>query len=202
MENRIYTFWIAGACAIFFILQFLIPGFTDFLLLDQSKPLELWRFVTSMFLHGGLAHIISNLFVLVLFGLTLEKLIGSKRFLMVYFVSGILANIIAINFYQSSLGASGAIFGIIGALIIIRPTLTVFAFGMPMPMFIAGILWIILDLIGVFVPSDVANIAHLTGIAGGIILGIIFRDWSYKEERKPKIIIDENYVRNWEDNYL
>ena len=102
-----------------------------------------------------------------------------KKFLLVFFVSGILANIISVFFYPSSLGASGAISGIIGALIIVRPMLVVWAFGLPMPIFIAGIVWVAGDLIGAIGyfagnPIDnTGNIAHLAGMFFGLLFGIV-----------------------------
>ncbi len=104
---------------ILFLTQLLISGFTELFLLNSSSYLQIWRFVTAIFLHGGLAHLLYNIFALALFGSMLERLIGSTRFLMVFFVTGVLANIVSVNFYDSSLGASGAIFGVIGALIVI-----------------------------------------------------------------------------------
>lgn len=202
MTLKSYSIWIIGICVLFFVFQLIIPGFTEGLLLEQNKPFEVWRFLTSMFLHGDIAHLLYNMIALFFFGLLLENLIGGRKFLLVYFASGIFANLISINFYSSSLGASGAIFGIIGALVIIRPGLTVFAFGMPMPMFVAGILWAVIDMIGIFVPSGVANIAHLSGMAMGLLFGAVYKNWSRREERKPRIVIDEGYVKDWEDRYL
>lgn len=202
MNTKNFTFWLLGICVVVFLIQNIIPGFTEALLLEQSKPLEIWRFFTSMFLHGDIMHLLYNMLALFMFGLALERFIGSKRFLIVYFVSGLIANLVSINFYQSSLGASGAIFGIIGALVFVKPNLTVFAFGMPMPMFIAGILWAGADLIGVFNPSNIANIAHLTGMGIGLIFGAFYRDWARREERKINVVLNEDYVQQWEDRFL
>lgn len=178
MKKRRFRFYALKFCGIMFILfltQLLISGFTELFLLNSSSYLQIWRFVTAIFLHGGLAHLLYNIFALALFGSMLERLIGSTRFLMVFFVTGVLANIVSVNFYDSSLGASGAIFGVIGALIVIRPLMFIFAFGFPMPLFIAGIIWAAGDLIGLFVPSNVANLAHLSGMFFGLILGFIYR---------------------------
>jgi len=201
MNNKLYSLWLCASIIIIYILQLIIPGFTNLFVLNQSSFPEIWRFVTSIFLHGSLAHLISNLFALALFGFMLEQLIGTKKFLLVFISTGIIANLVAVNFYSSSLGASGAIFGIIGTLIIVRPTLVVWAFGMPMPIFIAGILWAIADTMGLFVPSEVANIAHLSGLAIGLIIGGFLRDWT----KKPKLgalKIPENQMRSWEDSYI
>ncbi len=158
-----------------FLVQMLFSGFTNLFLLNDLAFTQVWRFISSIFLHGGFAHLLYNLFALGLFGSILERLIGSRRFLIVFFVTGILANIVSVNFYDSSLGASGAIFGIIGALVIVRPLMAVWAFGLPMPLFLAGILWATGDLIGLFVPSNVANLAHLSGMFFGILFGFAYR---------------------------
>ena len=197
-----YALKLTGICIIVFVLQLLFSNFMDLLVLNAKAFPEIWRFVSAIFLHGSLMHLLYNMFALALFGSILESLIGSRKFLTVFFVSGIFANLIGVNFYSSSLGASGAIFGVLGALIIIRPLMVVWAFGMPMPMFIAGILWVAGDLIGVFVPSDVANIAHLAGIAIGLAFGILFRDWKERRAEQKKIVLNESAMRQWEDNYL
>ncbi|MGC9309918.1 MAG: rhomboid family intramembrane serine protease, partial [Candidatus Nanoarchaeia archaeon] len=118
---RFYALWIALICIILFILQNSIEGFTELLLLNQARWFEIWRFITSIFIHASVGHLLYNMFALVLFGLILEKVVSSKKFLLVFFITGIFANIIAINFYPRSLGASGAIYGLIGLLAIIKP---------------------------------------------------------------------------------
>ena len=137
MKFRFYAFKLGIIMFIVFLVQLTIESFTDLFVLNQIAWTQLWRFLTAIFLHGSILHLLYNLFALVLFGSILEKLIGGRKFLWIFFISGILANIIAVNFYDSSLGASGAIFGIIGALIVIRPMLMVWAFGRPMPIFVA-----------------------------------------------------------------
>lgn len=208
MRFKFYALKLSGICILVFILQLMLDsiGFTDMFLLNQNAYFQVWRFLTAIFLHGGLGHLLYNLFALSLFGSVLEKLIGWRRFLIVFFITGIIANVIAVNFYPSSLGASGAIFGVIGALIAIRPGMSVWAFGFPMPIFIAGILWVAGDSLGIFLPSNVGNIAHLSGIFLGLILGFMYktfylRDRSY-EKGKSGIVLDERSMRYWEDNYL
>jgi len=172
---RFYALWLSALCILFFIIQQIFPGFTDLMLLDSAFPFQIWRYLTSIFVHANIIHLIYNLFALALFGSILEKLIGSRKFLLVFFLSGLLANVMAINFYPLSLGASGAIYGIFGALVILQPGMDVWAFGFPMPMFIAGIIWVAGGFIGLFIPSDTGHIAHLSGIAIGFLFGILFR---------------------------
>ena len=206
---RFYTLWLSLICIVVFVIQLVIPSSTDTLVLNQASWFEPWRFISSIFLHGSFSHILYNLFALVLFGLVLEKLIGSNKFLLVFFSAGIFANLIAVNFYSSSLGASGAIMGVIGALTFTKPLMTVWAFSLPMPMFVAAILWILGDVVGVFAPSGVGNIAHLIGVFVGLLLGAIFRlrrtssGYSAGYTRVIKIPdIPESYVREWEDRYF
>ncbi len=134
----------------------------------------------------------------------MESLIGGKRFLLIFITTGILANILSINFYASSLGASGAIFGIIGALIFLKPMMVVWAYGLPMPIFLAGLLWAAADFLGVFGfgQSGIGNIAHLSGLAFGLLFGFYYRKLIVHERGKLRVDIDERAVRDWEDAYM
>jgi len=210
MKFKFYAFKLSGLIVLVFLLQLFVNGFTELFVLSESAlfGFEIWRFLTAVFLHGGIAHLVLNLFALVLFGSILEKMIGGRRFLIVFFVTGILANLISFNFYPSSLGASGAIFGVIGALIIVRPLLPIWAFGMPMPMFIAGILWAgadILGTIGFFAGNPIdntGNIAHLSGMFFGFVFGGVYRGLVGEVKKNPKVVIDERSIRKWEEDYL
>jgi membrane associated rhomboid family serine protease len=209
-NNRIkfYFLWLSGICIIMFILQNLILGFTESLLLNKSALSgEIWRFLSAIFLHSSLEHLIFNLAALLLFGFTAEKLVGSKIFLLVFLGTGIIANIVSVNFYSSSLGASGAIMGIIGLIVAIRPGMMVWAFGLILPMWIAAIVWIIGDTLGLFMPTNVGNIAHLSGIFVGLLIGISLRIKNKKKNprennNKVKIEIPDYYVKDWEEKYM
>ncbi len=208
MGFRFYALKLCGIMILVFIAQVLFSGFTELFILNELVWSEPWRFFSSIFLHGGLAHLIYNLFALALFGSILERLIKGKGFLVIFFASGILANLIAVNFYSSSLGASGAIFGIIGALIMVRPLLIVWAFGMPMPIFIAGIIWGAGDILGAYGfltgnPIDnTGNIAHLSGMFFGFVLGSLFRRRRRPKRPDRRIKINERDMMQWEDRYL
>ena len=206
---RFYAIKLSLAIIVVFIFQIFVLDFTEMFVLNSTAFQQPWRFLTAIFLHGGLGHLVYNLFALLLFGSILEQLIGGKRFLFVFFLTGILANLISVNFYSSSLGASGAIFGVIGTLIFVRPMLPIWAFGMPMPIFIAGIIWMsgdILGAIGFFTGNsfdNTGNIAHLSGMFFGLIYGFFIRG-RFKERKKfkEKVEFDESSVRSWEDRYV
>ncbi len=183
---RFYALKLCGIIALVFLFQILFVWFSELFVLDENSFLQPWRFVSAIFLHGSLIHLIFNLFALALFGSILERFIGGRGFLRVFFVSGILANAISIMFYDSSLGASGAIFGVIGALIVVRPMMVVWAFGLPMPIFVAGIIWAVGDVLGAYGfltgnPIDnTGNIAHLSGMVFGLLFGLFYRPMARK----------------------
>lgn len=201
--------WICAICVGIFIFQSIFSGFTETLLLSQSNPLEVWRYLTAIFLHGSLGHLLYNLFALALFGTILEGIIGWKKFIFVFIGAGLFANLLSVSFYNSSLGASGAIFGVIGALAVLRPKMTVWAFNLPMPMFLASIVWIFGDMLGAVAffsgspLSNTGNLAHLSGVLFGIIYGFIIKN-KFAEIKHPKysVKLDEQGMRNWEDRFM
>lgn len=156
-----------------------------------------------MFLHSNVQHLISNMFALLVFCLILEKTIGSKNFLKIYFASGIVSGFVGSFFYGSLIGASGAIFGSMASLALLRPSLTVWVGYVPMPMIIALFVWASADVLGLFVPSDIANIGHLSGMVFGVFYTLAYlRGFAEKPERKYKIRISEETIREWEKRYM
>ena len=115
------------ANCLFFILAELSGGSVDILTLIRLGAKvdvliwqgEYWRILSSLFLHMGLSHLLFNLYCLCIFGAMLEGLAGHRRFLLIYLSSGLISNLCSIIFSPAiSTGASGAIFGIIGAFIV------------------------------------------------------------------------------------
>jgi membrane associated rhomboid family serine protease len=204
---RRFDWWavkIAAVCVIVFFLKNVYDITGDFALRADSWMIKPWTFVTSMFLHGSFEHLFYNMFALVMFGSILEKIIGSKKFLLLYFVSGILAGLGGTFFYESAIGASGAIYGVLGSLATLRPRMVVYAMGVPMPMIVAVIIWATLDFVGMFAPGQIAYAAHLCGLAAGVLISL---SWVYefKEnriQRKPLEKLPEEEVRAWEDAWL
>ncbi|VVB59884.1 Rhomboid protease GlpG [uncultured archaeon] len=177
------TFFLFFLTTAVSLLEIPFPGLSDTLALSphrvQSAP---WMFVSSIFVHVNLGHLAQNMVALLIFGTFLEKVIKPKKLLIMYFASGIAGNIAAFFFYPDalSLGASGAIMGLVGCLTVLRPKASVW-FGAELPVLFFSALWVFTDLVGLFVPSDVGNAAHL----GGFIMGIAFgRVWkkNFREE--------------------
>ncbi|MBW2981486.1 rhomboid family intramembrane serine protease [Candidatus Woesearchaeota archaeon] len=178
MKFRNIVISLIAVNIIIFILQMILGiNFTEaFMLISADIFKRPWILLTSMFLHGDLNHLLFNMYALFLFGILLEQKIGAKKFAFIYFLTGIIAAFMAGFFYPRALGASGAVMGIIGALIILMPNLRLlFLFAVPMPLWVAGIIWILIDLLGIFVPSGIANIAHLAGIGSGLLIGLYFK---------------------------
>ncbi len=201
MKFRGIALLLCGICIGVYIVQVALPSFTDFIALEQEKWSQPWRPITALFAHGSMSHLLYNLLALALFGSILEVLVGGRKMLGIFLATGIGANVLALLIYPSSLGASGAIFGIIGTLVVLRPSMVVFAFGLPMPMLLAALLWAIGDIIGVFIPSKVGNTAHLAGLVLGLICGALFHKPTTQQLR-PKIVLDEKSMRDWEDRYV
>ena len=202
---RYSTLILAGILIVVFTMQQIFPEITETLLLNSSKTqTEPWRIFTSIFAHSGMLHILYNLFGLLLFGLILEEKIGTKKFLLVFFLCGIAGSIAANFFYDKSLGASGAILGIIGCLAVIEPFMIVYAYYLPMPLFIAALVWAGGDVLGFIIPSNIANAAHLAGLSVGITIGAMIRGKKplFKPQKKRPNLVSEKDVEEWEKEYM
>lgn len=201
---KIYaTVYLLILITIAFLVQVTVNGFTDsFVLVSKDVIEKPWTLLTSIFLHGSLSHLLSNVFALLFFGILLEGLLGARRFVAIYLGAGLLASIFSIFLYEATLGASGAIFGIIGSLAILRPKLAVYAFGIPMPMFAAVIMWAMLDFAGLFYPSNTANLAHISGLIAGLTAGFTLRKEFKESPRKKEKPLKEKELDEWEESYM
>lgn len=196
---------IALICITIFLLQLTILPLTDEMALVSADVLyRPWTIITSMFAHGGFPHLFYNMFALFLFGLILESIIGSKKLLLIYFSAGIAGSVASLPFYTATLGASGAIFGILGALAILRPRMIVYVSFVPMPIIVAVAVWAAIDLLGFLAPTGIANAAHLAGLAIGLLAGLYLKK-EYGERPKPRRRpphISELELRRWEEKYM
>jgi membrane associated rhomboid family serine protease len=199
---KYYALILLAVCVAVFLLQLSYEAVTNELVLISSDVLSRpWTLVTSIFLHGGMDHLVYNMFALAMFGLILESVVGSRKFLIIFFVTGIIASIGSAFFYEASLGASGAIMGIIGCLAILRPKMMIY-FWVPMPLIAAAAFWALIDLAGMFYPSNVANAAHLFGLAAGIIIGLKIRGGFSLQSRPRARVVREEDIDRWENEYM
>lgn len=161
--------------------------FEKFALLPRLAISEPWRLITSMFLHADISHLIFNMIALFFFGLYLERIIGEENFIRVYFIGGAFASI---SYVITSLmfnipspdtyavGASGAIFAVMGALTVLRPNLTVLVYFLfPMPLYVLMIAYVLMSVPQLIYPvGNVAYNAHLGGIIAGYFFGRYFKE--------------------------
>ncbi len=138
-----------------------------------------WTIITSLFLHANPTHLFFNMWALFIFGPLLERTIGTSKFLALYLISGIVGNVGFALFYPATtagIGASGAIYGVIGALAVILPNLMILVFFIPMPMWMAAIAWAVIEFVSSLSPTPIANLVHLTGLAFGVLWGLKLRN--------------------------
>ncbi len=174
-KNAKITIFLIFLNILFFVV-FLLNSDTELYLLfvqinyNILQRLEIWRLFTSMFLHGDLIHLISNLFGLVLFGAYIENVVSKVEYLLIYLISGLFGNLMSLIFlppYIISLGASGAIYGLIGAsimLIILQRNKSL--------LFI-GFMYLLYFIITSFSPG-INYYSHIFGLICGLILGFFF----------------------------
>ncbi|NLE08988.1 MAG: rhomboid family intramembrane serine protease [Dehalococcoidales bacterium] len=153
-----------------------------------SRP---WTIITNMFIHDGIWHFFTNMLTLFFFGNYLMRYTGKTGFFVTYFLAGLMGNLFYLGYaqiseatmYSVAIGASGAVFGVAGALTVLKPKMTVFIIPIPVPI----PLWI--AILGGFlllsVPGFAGNIAwqaHLGGLVLGLIVGLYYR-------KKPRIYL-------------
>ena len=152
---------------------------------------EIYRLITCMFLHADIMHIVFNMYALYLLGPIVERYYGKARFILIYFISGLLGSLFSCVFMSSNtyaIGASGAIFGMLGSIAYFtyyyRATLQGFLRSQIMPV-------ILINLgLGLFIPGiDIS--AHIGGLIGGILtsMAIGIGDKGRKNDQINGIIV-------------
>mgnify|MGYP001076068422 CR=1 FL=1 len=138
-----------------------------------------WQVASYMFVHGGMTHILFNMLALFIFGVPLERRLGSREFLLYYFVSGIGAGLatLAVNWYTGMasipvVGASGAVYGVLLAYATFYPNTRIIIFWLlpvraPVAVLIFAALALYSELTGT--ASGVAHLTHLAGLVFGFL---------------------------------
>lgn len=154
--------------------------------------------VTSIFIHGDLTHLLSNMLILLFFGLALEKELGSKKVFLLFFISAFVGSLFYSVVYPAGeigIGASAGIFGLIGAGMIISPfDLSFYPYIIPVPLGLLAILYIVYNFYGMIfdVGSNIGYVAHFGGLVVGLIYG--FKDRGVKEGVKTMAILGVLFV--------
>lgn len=161
-----------------FLLQYAIPGFTELFYLDPTHPEQLWRIVTSIFLHASPEHIFFNALSLFFFAPILIRTVGQREFYKFFFIGGIIGNLLYLALALSglsppiaALGASGAIYAVLGAVALFHPEGIVYFYFFPMRLKYAVVFWVLLNLFYISPigqASGIGGAAHLGGLAFGL----------------------------------
>ncbi|MCG8315808.1 MAG: rhomboid family intramembrane serine protease [Pseudomonadales bacterium] len=203
-KSEIANFVIIGICAVVFIITFLdiIPtSILNLLILDGWNPIGLF---THPYLHGDLIHLIGNMLYLWVFGNAICSKLGSARYVVFYTLFAVSAACIH-NFLDgsSAVGASAAVYGVIGFYFALFPTnsircvwtIVVRSGSFHLPAYLIIGFWVLGDLFGVFGgDSNIAHLAHLAGFVTGLIAGLVMLHrgsiimFEYDKKTLPEIL--------------
>lgn len=193
MENREYIFYFGFKPASLFNSEFNYPSFFPILTI-----------FTSMFMHGGWLHFLSNMLYLWIFADNIEDRIGSYKFIFFYLMCGLIAAMTQyfgdITTSVPMIGASGAIAGILGAYVYLFPKvkitviipLIIFFFTIKLPAIIVLGFWFFIQFMNVVIINDessgVAWLAHIGGFLAGLFYSVIFIKKRNYAKGKSKLI--------------
>jgi membrane associated rhomboid family serine protease len=145
---------------------------------DLAHDHQWYRLITTTFLHGSILHIAFNMYILWVIGSVVEQYLGAARYIGLYFVSGLAgsAGALLVAPYTPTLGASGAIFGILGAMLILEWQVTGQLAGQAAAL-------IAINLVLSFVIPNVSWGAHVGGLIGGILVMLAYGHWGGSRSR-------------------
>jgi membrane associated rhomboid family serine protease len=179
-------------CVLAFVwMQIDLASTANFWMWPDSN-FRVWQFATSVFFHdpNSYSHIFWNMFMLYMFGMTLERAIGTNRFLVLFVLAGIVGNMGYVLYCLVSgsttpaIGASGALYGVFACLAIIVPNMRVYLlFFMPMKIIHALLFYAAIDIVFMSSNDSVAHAAHLAGLVVGLIFGFYLKG---KYQTKPE----------------
>ena len=149
---------------------------------------EVWRLFTAIFVHADIVHIFGNMLFLLIFGLMAEDMFDLKEYLLIYFLSGLSGGLLTLALWPPntlSVGASGAIFGILGATLIYA--------GHSIRQSIMGMLALAFFFFIISLGPDVNYLAHLGGLGTGLLIGYALAS----SRRYKSITHNYNYPNSW-----
>ena len=146
---------------------------------------EWWRLLTPILVHGGVLHLFLNMYILFMYGPNVEQTFGTVRFVLMFLLSGLMGSAFSYAFPpdSASVGASGAIFGVVGILVVYlyRRRRTSF-----MAQYLRGMgFFIVANLVFGFLFPGIDNFAHIGGLVGGVLLGLGFDRGTGAEATSP-----------------
>jgi len=203
--------------ATMFILAFMFDGniFTKVIVDLGCRPSyilslspKIYTIVTHMYIHGGILHLLMNMIFLIFIGMPFEERVGSKKFVLIYFGAGtlgVLLNALVTYSYPLlnpdviGIGASGAIFGIMGAYAFLHPRDEIIAPLGPIitkvPVVLVAVVYGLIETVYVlfFVQDSVGHIVHVGGFVSGIYVAFLLKKYEpvKKEEKTDLGIFDK-----------
>lgn len=170
---------------------------------DKSVPLSV---IVSMFLHGGIGHLLGNMWMLWIFGNNAEEAFGSGAYLLFYLMAGIFATAGFVLLNPDGLiplvGASGAIAGVMGAYLVLYPTarvVSVVPFLFFLPFDVPAALYLLIWFAGQFAiagePGQIAWEAHVAGFAFGVVVALFLRPRLHRRVRRLHLLAVPRRVR-------
>jgi len=210
--------WLIIAISfVFFLVEIILlainPDFVKYFAISASNFLSgnyPWTILTHIFAHGGVFHLFVNMFALFSLGTLAEKIIGRKRFIWFYLISGIFAGVLSVllsgffgfGFWEKvfgspevyMLGASGAIFGVAGVVVALLPRIRFSIIFIPF-FSLPGYIMIPLVLVIMWIASvgaglPIGNVAHFGGFLAGLAYGFYLRT-----KYKRKVMLLQRYFR-------
>ena len=183
------TFWLVLINIAVFIATLINPNLIRYLWnynVVYNSPIEIWRFVTSIFTHASLSHLTSNLFGIICLGYVIEKYLTKTEYLFLYLGTGIITEIASSIYhalfspYIVGLGASGAICGLMGFVI------TTLINDKKDKIKILFKIIVGFVTVNLFVPN-IDNIAHFSGLFSGLVFGFIFMKYCKHEKQNNMV---------------
>lgn len=158
---------------LFYVLSIISNSFYNSMVLNPSKILngEYYRLLSCIFMHGGIIHLLCNMYCLYVIGPQVESFFGKIKYIIIYLLSGIIGSLMSLSITNSiSLGASGAIFGLLGSILY---------FGYHYRVYLSQAIKsqiipiIVLNLFLGFMLNGVDNAAHIGGLIGGVLVSMM-----------------------------
>lgn len=196
-----FTYLLIGIMVVIFIFEAILSLqssaafdqlFNDYgFSLQGITELKVWTFFTSIFLHADAEHLVLNMIALFFFGRVVEEALGWKKYLMVFITSGVVGNFAVmlsslVGIMPAAIptiGASGAIFGVLGAAMILKPfDLVFYPYLIPVPVIMVALLYAIFNIAEFFISaaygvSQIAYVAHIGGLGSGLMFGFKEEGW-------------------------
>lgn len=171
---------------IMFALTMTIPKLANMFILEPNavRNGEVYRLLTSTFMHASILHLVFNMYALSIIGKQVETFLGKPKFLLVYLFSGLTGSLLSCAITNSySLGASGAIFGLMGSLLY---------FGYHYRLYLGSVLLgqivpvIVINLVIGYITPSIDNAAHIGGLVGGLFISMAL-GVNKNDERSSKV---------------